>query len=64
MNGKSNPRTWAFWGGLLGLLTTLGHLKSGDGILINSIELIIQAGGFAVIGAVLAYIRNRIAARK
>ena len=65
MNRKSDVRIWAFWGGVLGVLTAWGHLQPwiGDGIRINLIELITQAGGFALIAAILAYIRNRIWSR-
>ena len=61
MNRKSDVRIWAFCGGLLGALTAWGHLQPwiGDEIRINTIELIAQAGGFAFIAAILAYIRNR-----
>ena len=50
----------------MGLLTAWAVLTipwSGDGIRINSIELIIQCVGFALIAAFLAYIRNRISSR-
>ena len=62
---KSNVRVWAFWGGLVGLLAAWGRLQPwvGDGVRVNSIELITQAGGFAFIAAILAYIRNRIGNR-
>lgn len=61
----SQPRVWAFWAGILGLVAAWGRLEPwvGDGIRTNLIELIAQAAGFALIGAVLAYIRNRIADR-
>ena len=62
----TDVRIWAFCGGLIGLLLAWEHLKMpwiGDGIHINSIELITEAGGFAGIGAILAYFRNRMGNR-
>ena len=66
MKNKTDVRVWAFCGGLLGLLVTWGRLQApwiGDGIRINTIELVAQAGGFALIAAILAYIRNRMWSR-
>jgi hypothetical protein len=63
---QSDVRLWAFYGGLLGLLLAWSRLKMpwiGDGIRINSIELITQTAGFAFVAAVLAYIRDRIGKR-
>jgi len=57
---------WAFCGGLIGLLLAWEHLEMpwiDEGIRINLIELITEAGGFAGIGASLAYFRNRMANR-
>jgi hypothetical protein len=63
---KTSMRVWAFWAGVIGLLSTWGRLGPwiGDGIRNNVIELAVQIGGFAIIGAILAYIRNRIARPK
>ena len=52
-----------YFGGLLGLLLAWNRLTMpwiGDGIRINSIELITQAFGFAFVAAILAYVRNRM----
>jgi hypothetical protein len=62
----ADVRIWGFCGGLIGLLLAWEHLKMpwiGDGIRINSIELITEVGGFAAIGAILAYFRNRMGNR-
>jgi hypothetical protein len=60
---QANLRIWAFCGGLIGLLAAWGRLTlpwTGDGIRINSIELVVQCVGFALIAAFLAYMRNRL----
>jgi hypothetical protein len=63
MRGRSSVRLWAFWAGVIGLVSAWNLLKPGDSVTHVWIELITQAGGFAALGALLAYIKNRIGDR-
>ena len=57
---KSNPRVWAFWGGVLGLVSAQSHLGSwGDHAVRNLAELIGMTVFLAFIGAGAAWWRNR-----
>jgi hypothetical protein len=60
MQERSSIRLWAFWAGVLGLVTGWSRLKIDDSAAHVWIELLTQAGGSAAFGALLAYIKNRI----
>jgi hypothetical protein len=60
MRERSSVRLWAFWGGVIGLVSGYSYLKPGDSVTHVWIELIIQAGGFAALGALLASGKNQI----
>jgi hypothetical protein len=64
MRGRSSVRKWAFYAGMIGLVTAWSHLKPNDTVAHVWIELIVQAGGFAGLGALLAYIKNWIGDRR
>ena len=58
MQGSSSIRSWAFWAGVIGLVTAWSRVKPGDSTAHVWIELVTQAGGFAAFGALLAYSRT------
>lgn len=61
-----NVWAWAFSGAVLGFTMAWARLEApwvDDGFRVNLIELISQSGGWAVIAAVIAYVRNRIGNR-
>lgn len=61
MNTQASIRVWAFWAGALGLVLAWSRLKAGDTPEHVWIEIITQTAGFAVLGALAAYVKNRLA---
>ena len=61
MNVQANIRVWAFWAGALGLVLAWSRMKAGDTAEHVWIEFVTQTVGFAAIGALAAYVKNRLA---
>jgi hypothetical protein len=56
---KADLRRWAFFGGSVGLLFALCQWLGG--VHADAVALLAQVCGFALLGATLAYAKNRIA---